>query len=293
MKQKKNLVLSFLLCFGAYAAAFLGSWAVIMLLQGRIDPLLLTFLADAAATVVVFIFSTAVGNASMYDPYWSAAPIAMAFFWNSLSPNPYSAHNILILIAVCFWGVRLTLNWARGWEGLSHQDWRYSMLREKNPALFPLTNFFGIHLFPTLMVFLGLIPVYLSLTVRFQAMNILVILGFLISIGATVVEFIADEQMKRFRKQASSHEYIDSGLWRYSRHPNYFGECTFWWGFWVFLVGVNANMWWTLFGPLSITLMFLFVSIPMAEGRILEKRPLYTEYREKVSMLLPWIRRMK
>ena len=79
------------------------------------------------------------------------------------------------------------------------------------------------------------------------------------------------------------------GLWRYSRHPNYFGETLFWWGLYLFALGVDTGLWWTIFGPLGVTALFLFVSLPLIEDRMRKRRPDYEDVRLEVSAFIPWI----
>ena len=107
-------------------------------------------IADVVATVVVFIFSLIFNNASVYDPYWSVQPpvILIAFAIG----NDLTALGVLLLVAVSFWAVRLTANWAYTFHGLQHQDWRYTQLKEQSGIFYPFVNFFGIHLVPTLVV---------------------------------------------------------------------------------------------------------------------------------------------
>ncbi|MBI5546954.1 MAG: DUF1295 domain-containing protein, partial [Deltaproteobacteria bacterium] len=84
-------------------------------------------------------------------------------------------------------------------------------------------------------------------------------------------------------------EIVNTGLWKYSRHPNYFGEVSFWWGLWLFGVASDpASALWTLAGPVAMTGLFLFISVPMLDKRSLERRPGYAEHRRRVSALIPW-----
>ncbi len=191
----------------------------------------------------------------------------------------------LVFAAVLLWAVRLTLNWARGWKGLSYEDWRYKMLREKKPEIYWLTNLAGIHLFPTVVVFAALLPVYYTLGNSFAP--VVFYSGFIISIGATIVEFVADEQMRAFKRNASGNEFINQGLWKYSRHPNYFGELTFWFGLWVMQMSVVPEYWWTIIGFTAMLLMFLLASIPMMEEKNKKGKPGYEEYVKRVSVLIP------
>ncbi len=105
---------------------------------------------------------------------------------------------------------------------------------------------------------------------------------------AIITETVADEQMLRFTKTRKPGEIMNRRLWRYSRHPNYFGEISFWWGLYFFGLAANYSYWWTIAGPIAITALFLFISIPMMDKRSLERRPEYAEHMKKTSALVPW-----
>ena len=113
-------------------------------------------LADVTATVIVFVFSVLYGNASVYDPYWSVFPVAAILV--IAAGRQLTTLNLLHIAAICFWGIRLTGNWAFTFHGLQEQDWRYTMLRERTGRLYPAVNLFGIHLVPTLIVYLCFLP---------------------------------------------------------------------------------------------------------------------------------------
>jgi len=280
---------SLLIVVAAYIVCIAAGYATIRITNAYFPPLWSMLLADIVATVVIWIFSLALGNASMYDAYWSVIPPLIAGYWIRQSDYCWDIKNILALTVICYWAVRLTVNWARGWTGLNHQDWRYTMLREQNPKLYWLTNLGGIHLFPTIVVYLCMIPVYYLVT-QAESNYVLILIGFVISMLATTIEFVADEQMRRFRKTAKPGEYIDFGFWRYSRHPNYFGEISFWVGLWVMSMGVPVLPWWTVSGVVVIVSMFRYASIPMMEQRTLRSKPQYAKQIRSVSMLIPWFR---
>ena len=97
--------------------------------------------------------------------------------------------------------------------------------------------------------------------------------------------------MDLFRNNISMKEnHIDMGLWRFSRHPNYFGEVLFWWGLWIMQISVRWSLWFTIVGPILVTLLFVFISIPMMKKYILSKKLSYIIYKRPVSMLIPWFR---
>ena len=286
---------SFVICFFVYLIAFTVAGGFLFFYQGNMNQLLLALIADVIATVVVFVFSTIFKNASLYDPYWSVAPPLIAWYWISTG-NQSLATNAMLAV-ILFWAVRLTLNWARGWKGLVHEDWRYVMLRNKNPKIYWFTNLAGIHLFPTVMVFLGMLPVYFATHyidpncsgVCFNPYILLA--GFIISTLATIIELLADEQMRAFKKQALPGQFIQQGLWKYSRHPNYFGEISFWFGLFVMQMSVSTEFAFTAVGFIAMLLMFLFASIPMMEEKNRNSKPGYAEYVKRVSVLMPWFRK--
>ncbi len=239
-------------------------------------------LADIAATAVIFLFSLLVNNASMYDPYWSVQPIVIlaAFAWK------YSLSGVVLLpfLAVMLWGVRLTANWAYTFKDLSWQDWRYTMLKEKMGKFYPIINFIGIHLVPTLVVYGCILPMTFLFTYG-GAWNIGSVLCVAVSLLATLMQGTADIQMHVFRKKKTG-SFIRSGLWKYSRHPNYLGEILTWWGIGGAVVFCMPSRWFLLAGALANTLLFLCVSIPLAEGRQSRKEG-YAEYKKATRMLLP------
>lgn len=239
-------------------------------------------IADVCATIITFAASLIFGNASVYDPYWSVQPIVILVY--AAAVNGLNTLRILLLVCVCFWGVRLTANWAYTFKGLDHQDWRYTMLHEKTGILYPFVNFAGIHMFPTLVVYLCTLPAVFAFhyDMGFNALNVLF---FLVSIGAAVLQGISDIQMHRFRKNVHSG-FIRTGLWKYSRHPNYLGEILMWWGVGLSVFSVMPDRPYLLAGALVNTLMFLIISIPMADKRQSAKDG-FAEYKRSTRMLFP------
>ena len=247
-----------------------------------LDWWLSLLIADMVATAATFLFSLIFSNASVYDPYWSVQPpvILFAFAWR----RGLTALGILLLAAVSFWALRLTANWAYTFGNLTHQDWRYTMLKEKTGAFYPLINFVGIHAVPTLVVYGCVLPGVYAIR-EGLSLTPLSLIFLAVSFGAAVMQGIADIEMHRFRKKRTA-PFIRDGLWKYSRHPNYLGEILMWWG-----VGLSAALaapraWPLLAGALANTVLFLSVSIPMAEKRQSRKEG-YAAYRRQTRMLLP------
>ena len=239
-------------------------------------------LADVAATVFVWGMGMMFENVSVYDPYWSVAPPVLFTAW-AFYKDCCTLPVILLLVAVWYWGIRLTANWAVTFKGLRHEDWRYTRYRETQPAaLFHITNFFGLNLMPTLLVFICMRPglrLYEA-----QGADALTWIGFAICLSAATIQLIADTQIHRFR-DTHPGQTCNVGLWKHGRHPNYFGEICMWWGVWVMYASLYEIDGYIL-GPVAMTCLFLFVSIPMVERRQLENKPGYADYRKRTRILI-------
>jgi steroid 5-alpha reductase family enzyme len=274
----------------AYVAALAVAWGAVRALGPSHGPLVLVGAADLAATVTVFVFSVVFDNTSVYDPYWSVAPLAIAPYL-ALRPEADSGvalRKALICSLVAFWGVRLTYNWARGFTGLGHEDWRYVNFRGTTGRAYWLASFAGLQLFPTVLVFLGCLPLSAALGSA-RPLGFGDALAAAVTLGAVLVETVADEQLRAFRREKKAKGAIMTrGLWAFSRHPNYFGEVAFWWGLFAFALAANPNAWWTGVGALAITVLFVFASIPMLDRRSLAGRPAYADHMKRVSALVPW-----
>jgi steroid 5-alpha reductase family enzyme len=279
----------FLWIAAAYLSALAVAWAVVGRFGAAAHPLRSVAYADLAATMVVFVFSVAVDNSSVYDPYWSVAPLVIAP-WLALQPSAEAApwaRRVVVCALVAFWSVRLTYNWARGFEGLGYEDWRYVDIRRKTGRAYWPASLAGIHLFPTVQVYLGCLPLYPALTSA-RPLGLLDALAAAVTLGAVLIEAVADEQLRRFRRAGKSGEIMAQGLWAYSRHPNYFGEVGFWWGLLLSGLAADPGALWSGLGALSITAMFVLVSIPMLDRRSAARRPAYADHMKRVSMLVPW-----
>lgn len=281
MELLKSRPFSFAILTFVYIAAIFSGIASYLYLPFNFWINLL--LADIIATIVTFIFSVIFGNASVYDPYWSVQPIVIVLAFATKAPALGLA-QILPLIAVVIWGVRLTANWAYTFHGIEHQDWRYTMLKEKTGKLYPFVNFMGIHLFPTLVVYACTLPIVF--TMRYVlAYNIGSIIFFALSICAVILQGTADCLMHKFRKSGQKG-FNRTGVWKYSRHPNYLGEILMWWGVALAFVCIMPSHWYLMAGAFVNTLMFLFISIPLADNHQARKDG-FEEYKAETNMLLP------
>jgi steroid 5-alpha reductase family enzyme len=276
------------------AAAYVTALAIAVLgvhATGVAAPLAQLALGTLIATVVIFAASVAFDNSSMYDPYWSLQPLAIAGYYVWMGWGDLSGRQILVTVLVLLYALRLTSNFYRDWQGLSREDFRYVDFRRRFGRLYWPVSFLGIHLFPTVMVFLGCLPLYAVVRPGADRLGWLDAVATLVILGAIALAFAADEQLRRFRgDQANRGRCMGTGLWTHSRHPNYLGEITTWWGLWLFALSVGPAWWWTGVGAAAITLMFVFVSVPMMENRALATRKGYGEYQAQTPMLLPRLR---
>lgn len=283
------LIVSVAYVLAALAAVGVGFW-----LRG-LSPLAVVGLADLAATIVVFLFSVITRNSSMYDPYWSVAPVPIALYWLAQPGSNGFANprHALIFVLLCIWALRLTGNWTIQWRGLAHEDWRYRDIQRQTGAWYWPVSFLGIHLMPTILVFLGSLALWPTLSDYNAGVSWLDGVAALVTLGAVLIEGTADIQMSRFRRAPDyAQRSVPPGLWSVSRHPNYFGEVLFWWGLYLFVPLTYPAFWWVIVGPLTILLLFLSTSIPLMERHLRAGHPTtYAEYQRRVSAFFPWFRK--
>ena len=272
----------------AYASALLLALAVGWTLRDR-HPILVAAAADLIATLVVFAFSVGYDNSSLYDPYWSVAPLPIAIYWSAAS----GPRQILLLALTALWGVRLTGNWAARWRGMRDEDFRYQEIRRRTGRLYWPASFVSIHLMPTIWVFLGLLPLYPALA-RPSPITALDFVALVVTAAAIAIEATADRQLRLFlRTRSDPAAVFDQGLWASCRHPNYLGELLFWWGLFLFGMAAQPAWAWSVVGPLSITLLFALISVPWMDRRLLLRHPAWAQTMKSLPALLPWPRRGK
>ena len=278
--MKHNRALSFLVIGMVYILA--GAVGLFVYRSLELSWWLALLAADVAATIVTFAFSVILGNASVYDPYWSVQPpvILIALAWG----RELTMLGTLLIVVVLFWGIRLTANWAYTFADLMHQDWRYTMLREKTGAFYPLINFIGIHMIPTVVVYGCILPAGYAIMNNVN-ITMLSVVFLSVSLFAAMMQGVADIQMHKFRKNRKA-PFIRVGLWKYSRHPNYLGEILMWWGVALAVVCAAPDGWYLAAGAAANTVLFFTVSIPMADGRQSRKEG-FAEYKKQTRMLLP------
>lgn len=283
MKTELSRHTSLAIITAVYLLAGIAGCLVFVGLEPMLPELWALLVSDIVATIIVWGFGILFRNVSVYDPYWSVAPPVIFTGW-AFHKGVFTLPVLLLLIAIWYWGTRLTCNWAYTFRGMAHEDWRYAHYRKTQPPmLFYLTNFFGLNMMPTVLVFVAMLPGF-ELYESSAATGIWLWIGFALCLAAATIQLVADTQIHRFRKSHPG-QYCDVGLWRKGRHPNYFGEILMWWGVWV-MYASRGTLDWRIAGAIAVTILFLFVSIPMMERRQRQNKPGYEEYRKRTRILV-------
>ena len=285
-KMIKSKFTSQIVCIFIYVVSFYLSY--LLLPESITDTWSKIVVWHIFATIFIYIGSLILNNSSLYDPFWSIAPVPIVVYLTLSFKNTIEL-IVLVSLPIFFWAIRLTRNWLITWQGFNHEDFRYIDLKNTSMLRAEFNNFFGIHLFPTLIVNLSLYPLVFILTNNSNS-SIFLSFASLFTFLAVLLETISDEQMREFRKNPlNKGKTMKYKLWKYSRHPNYLGEIGFWFG--IYMMGLSSGMapFWIIICPLTMLALFIFVSCPMMDNRSLMNRPDYKDYMEVTSqlMLLP------
>lgn len=256
------------------------------LLKGQVDVIWNILIADVIATVFVWIVGIIFKTASIYDPYWSVqTPIIYVLLM--IEYKTFNFGNVLFLAFILFWAIRLTYNFIHGFNDISYIDWRYAHYRDTTGKWYQIVSLFGIHLVPTIIVYAASLPAFMYV-INGAEFNLFNIIGLVIMLLGTLLELVSDLNMIRFKKiRKSKEEIINVGLWKYSRHPNYLGEIIFWYGVALVFILSNLSSWYLIIGAILNTLLFLFISIPLAENHLKTYKSGFEDYKKRTRMLLP------
>jgi len=252
--------------------------------MSEFQALLSGLYAIAGIMVLVWLCSVFLRNVSIIDLFWGPViAVAGVFYWLPLS-SP-GARAYLMLVLVCVWALRLAVYLTARNHG-KPEDRRYAEMRQRNEPAWWLKSLLYVFALQAVLAWIVSFPVYGAMTGD-ALLGILDAAGVVIFMFGLVWESLADWQLARFlRDRTNDAAVMDKGVWRYSRHPNYFGEFCLWWG--VYLLALGAGAWWTIVGPLVLSFFLLRVSgVSMLEKDISERRPAYQEYVRKTSTFFP------
>ena len=242
---------------------------------------LLAILTLATCTWAVSVMKR---DVSIVDGIWSIMLLVAALVYSS-NVDLYTARSSLILTLVLVWAVRLSLHIiVRNWG--EPEDRRYRDIREKYEPNFALKSLGIIFVFQGLLAWIISMPLWAALTVPIEIGTLDFLAMALWTVGMAF-ETVGDWQLARFQANpANRGKVLNTGLWRYTRHPNYFGECVIWWGFYMFAIPVGG--WWTIIAPFLLTYMLLkFSGVSLLEETIVARRPAYQEYMASTNAFIP------
>ena len=242
------------------------------------------FYAIAAIVVATWMLGTVKRDVSIVDSVWSLLFLAAALVYVRRS-SITAPRDAWLVALVTIWALRLAiyLTW-RNWG--EPEDHRYVKMRKSNQPNFAFKSLFIIFLLQGVLAWIVSLPLIAAANSA-QPLTALDYLGALVVLFGTWFESVGDMQLARFKADPGNRgKVMDTGLWRYTRHPNYFGEFCVWWGF--YLMAVAAGGWWSLPGPLLMSFLLLKVSgVTMLEKDIGERRPGYREYIQRTNTFFP------
>lgn len=264
-------------------------------LQGDVHPLpvalgfgfalLLAGLVVLASMVTLWGISLILRDSSIVDVFWGAGFVLVAWIVAGVTDGT-GARRAIIIALVTLWGVRLTTHLYLRNRGKG-EDPRYARWREAAGPSWWWKSAFKVFLLQGAVMLVVIAPVVAALASP-APIGMVDILAIPVWAVGFVFETVGDWQLARFKEEAANRgRLLTTGLWRFTRHPNYFGDATAWWGIW--LVAVGAGAWWTFPGPLLMTFLLLKVSgVAMLEKDLRQTKPGYEEYVASTNAFIPW-----
>jgi steroid 5-alpha reductase family enzyme len=242
------------------------------------------FAAALALAACAWAASLPLRDVSIVDIAWGWLVMAAAFAAAAMLPE-HGPRMVLVLALGALWALRLSgyIAWRHHGEP---EDRRYRAIRERNAPNFPFKSLYLVFGLQAVLATVVALPLA-GAAAGAAPWNVLDAIGVALFAAGFVFEAVADAQLARFKAHPMHTGLVmDSGLWRYSRHPNYFGECCLWWGLW--LVAAAAGAWWTILSPLLMTVLLLKVSgVTLLEQDLQERRPAYREYVRRTNAFVP------
>lgn len=247
-------------------------------------PYLLGAALLAGAGVCCWLLSLIKRDVSVVDVLWPLYFVIAGLAYAAAAPTT-GPRAIPVIALVVIWALRLAGHIAARSRG-QPEDRRYRAIRARNQPNFETKSLYLIFLFQAAVAWVVSLPLLGAVTGT-ASLNWLDALGFGLCVAGVVFEAVGDHQLGRFKANpANRGKVLDTGLWRYTRHPNYFGDFCVWWGF--YLVAVGAGAWWSLPGPVLMTVFLLRVSgVALLESDIAERRPAYAEYVRRTNAFFP------
>ena len=241
------------------------------------------------AAVITWLVSLIKRDVSIVDSLWSLLFLIATAVYVTVNLPDNGPRAILVLVLMAAWAIRLSLHISIRNHGAG-EDYRYQRIRANNEPYFQYKSFYIVFAFQGFLAWVICLPALAAVSGQ-AAPGPLDFAAVALWLTGFAFEAIGDWQLTRFRRDPSNAgKVLDTGLWRYSRHPNYFGNAAMWWGF--FLMAAATGAWWTVFAPALMTFLLLRVSgVAMLERDIGERRPEYAEYIRRTNAFIPGPRR--
>lgn len=250
-----------------------------------LEPIFICSAAIFLLMLCTFLVAVAIKNNTIVDVAWGTGFLLIAIISLLLNPH-FHARQIITLVLIFLWASRLSgYLFLRLWA--KPEDARYKQMRNQWGAKALWYSFIYVFMLQGALLLIIAYPIMLINTNSQAGLAQLDLIGVIIWSTGFIIESIADWQMYQFKSKPHTKSILTTGIWRYSRHPNYFGESLMWWG--IFIIALNVG--WGLtaaISPILLTFLLLFVSgIPLAEKQ-LESNPEFQEYKRKTSPFVPW-----
>jgi steroid 5-alpha reductase family enzyme len=237
---------------------------------------------------ILWVVSLVLKNSSIVDIFWGTGFILSAWLYFALTPDGFLLRRLLICMIVTIWGLRLSTHIFLRNKGKG-EDFRYQKWRAENGTKWWWKSYFQVYLLQGLLLWIISVPLlaaqYFSMIEHLTALDFL---GLSVWVIGFFFESVGDFQLARFIKNPENRgKVLSSGVWRYTRHPNYFGDSFQWWGY--YLVALAAGGWWSIISPIVMTFLLTRVSGVALLEKSLDEKPGYKEYVESTSSFIPWI----
>ena len=240
---------------------------------------------------LLWLASLALKDSSIVDSFWGTGFVIAVWLGFALMPGGYPARKWLIALLVTVWGFRLSIHVLRRNRGHG-EDFRYQAWRKEHGERWWWRSFFQVYLLQGLLMWFIAAPLIAAQMATGPAdLTGLDLLGVVVWGVGFFFEAVGDQQLARFRASPVNRgQVLKAGVWRYTRHPNYFGDAAQWWGY--YLIALAAGAWATVLSPVLMTFLLVRVSgVALLEATLIDTKPGYQEYVETTSAFIPWFPR--
>ncbi len=237
---------------------------------------------------VLWLLSLALKDSSIVDIFWGAGFVITGWVYYALTPDGFGPRKLLLMILVTLWGLRLSgyIGWRNIGKG---EDYRYQEMRKKAGAEWWWRSYLKVFILQGVLMWIISVPLLAGQVISGHAgLTFFDVLGVIVWAIGFFFESAGDFQLARFKADPENKgKLLTSGVWRYTRHPNYFGDAAQWWGF--YLIALANGGWWAIFSPIMMTLLLIKVSgVALLEKSLKNTKPGYEEYVRTTNAFVPW-----